>query len=72
MTAEQFCYWLQGRVELQPDTVPSDAEWKMIGAQLQTVFVKVTPNAQVQTIWQHTSHPSAAAANPYIPSYTTC
>jgi hypothetical protein len=43
MTPEQFCYWLQGRAELMPDTPPSEAEWKMIGEHLATVFHKVTP-----------------------------
>src|SRR5690348_13034760 len=46
MTPEQFCYWLQGRAELQPDTAPTKAEWKMIREHLQTVFVKVTPPLQ--------------------------
>jgi hypothetical protein len=43
MTPEQFCYWLQGRAELMPETPPSAAEWKMIGEHLATVFKKVTP-----------------------------
>lgn len=46
MTPEQFCYWLQGRAELQPDKAPSTAEWKMIREHLETVFVKVTPPLQ--------------------------
>jgi hypothetical protein len=47
MTAEQFCYWLQGYFELKqtidhregatPETM------KVIEDQLKTVFVKVTP-----------------------------
>jgi hypothetical protein len=48
MTPEQFCYWLQGRAELQPDTAPTEAEWKMVREHLQTVFVKVTPQIGVQ------------------------
>lgn len=43
MTPEQFCYWLQGRAEMQPDNPPSEAEWVMIRQHLATVFVKVTP-----------------------------
>jgi hypothetical protein len=43
MTPEQFCYWLQGRAELQPDTPPSADEWGMIREHLATVFNKVTP-----------------------------
>jgi hypothetical protein len=41
MTPEQFCYWLQGRAELMPDTPPTDAEWKMITDHLGKLFVKV-------------------------------
>jgi hypothetical protein len=43
MTPEQFCYWLQGRCELQPQNIPSEKEWPVIVAHLQTVFVKQTP-----------------------------
>lgn len=43
MTPEQFCYWFQGRAELQPDTPPTKAEWKIIREHLATVFVKITP-----------------------------
>ena len=42
MTPEQFCYWLQGRAELMPDTPPNEAEWKMIAEHLATVFTKKT------------------------------
>lgn len=47
MTPEQFCYWLQGRAELQPDMTPTKAEWKMIREHLQTVFTKITPPLQL-------------------------
>jgi hypothetical protein len=43
MTPEQFCYWLQGRAELMPETPPTAAEWKMIAEHLATTFKKVTP-----------------------------
>lgn len=43
MTPEQFCYWLQGRAELQPNNPPSEEEWAMIVIHLQTVFHKRTP-----------------------------
>jgi hypothetical protein len=43
MTPEQFCYWLQGRAELQPDNAPTPEEWKAICEHLATVFHKVTP-----------------------------
>jgi len=37
MTPEQFCYWLQGRAELQPDNPPSAEEWQSIRERLATV-----------------------------------
>jgi len=43
VTPEQFCYWLQGRVELLPDQMPSDAEWVSIREHLALTFKKVTP-----------------------------
>jgi len=47
MTPEQFAYWLQGFVELNPSLAhPSPEQWKAISEHLQTVFVKVTPPMQ--------------------------
>jgi hypothetical protein len=43
MTPEQFCYWLQGFVEIHGNT-PSDEEWVVIKDHIKTVFHKVTPN----------------------------
>ena len=43
MTPEQFTYWLQGFVELNPNTEPTPEQWKMIQEHLKTVFTKVTP-----------------------------
>lgn len=40
MTPEQFCYWLQGRVELLPEQVPSAEEWAVIRGQLTKVYKK--------------------------------
>jgi hypothetical protein len=42
MTAEQFCYWLQGFGELN-GAPPTEAQWQSINEHLQTVFKKVTP-----------------------------
>lgn len=43
MTPEQFCYWLQGRVETRPNTPPTKAEWRIIKDHLKLVFDKQTP-----------------------------
>lgn len=42
MTPEQFCYWLQGRAELDP-TPPTLGQWQSICEHLDLVFDKVTP-----------------------------
>lgn len=42
MSPENFCYWLQGRVELLPDQLPTKEEWEMIKEHLNLVFDKVT------------------------------
>lgn len=42
MTAEQFCYWIQGFAELS-NGPPSAAQWKLIQDHLDLVFNKVTP-----------------------------
>jgi hypothetical protein len=46
MTPEQFCYWLQGRAEMQPNNPPSAEEWKMVREHLQLVFRKETSARQ--------------------------
>ena len=44
MTEQQFCYWLQGFVEMHPiDNMPTPQQWSMIKEHLATVFNKVTP-----------------------------
>ena len=39
-----FVYWLQGFAELNPFTVPSPDQWRIIKDHLNLVFDKVTPN----------------------------
>jgi len=42
---ENFCYWLQGHVEMNPDQKqPTEDQWKMIKDHLKEVFIKVTPS----------------------------
>ena len=41
MTPEQFCYWLQGRAEMDPSP-PTTEQWEMIREHLSTVFKKET------------------------------
>jgi hypothetical protein len=42
MTPENFCYWLQGRVEFS-DKCPTQEEWALITEHLKLVFDKRTP-----------------------------
>lgn len=42
MSPEQFCYWLQGRAELEPSP-PTPEQWQSIREHLDLVFHKVTP-----------------------------
>lgn len=43
MTPIEFCYWLQGWVEMENGKKPNLEQWKMINSHLQLVFNKVTP-----------------------------
>ena len=43
MTAEQFSYWLNGFVELQPNAMPTLTQWQIIKDHLALVHKKVTP-----------------------------
>lgn len=43
MTAEQFCYWLQGFAE-NSKSRPTEDQWESICEHLSTVFAKVTPD----------------------------
>ena len=63
MTPEQFCYWLQGCAELQPDVPLSDAEWKSVREHLATVFKKVTP----QVLGPNIASPALPPSFPYSP-----
>lgn len=42
MTPEQFCYWLQGRLEMSKEPL-TPKETQIIRDHLATVFTKVTP-----------------------------
>jgi len=44
MTPQDFAYWLQGFIELNPEMKqPTEEQWKSIREHLQLVFTKVTP-----------------------------
>jgi hypothetical protein len=43
MNERDFCYWLNGFVELTQGQTPNPAQWKSIQEHLGEVFKKVTP-----------------------------
>lgn len=47
MTPEQFCYWMQGFVELSGGNPPTTDQWTSIGEHLQQVFNKKTPPIKI-------------------------
>ena len=50
MTEQQFCYWLQGFIELNQQP-PTAEQWKSIQEHLATVFNKVTPPVMLPTVF---------------------
>jgi len=44
MNEKDFCYWLQGFVELQDSDVISEKQWLVIKDHLKLVFDKETPD----------------------------
>ncbi len=42
MTAQEFCYWLQGHLEISKTKVLGEEELKIVREHLQLVFTKVT------------------------------
>lgn len=59
MTPEQFCYWLQGRAELD-GSPPTPEQWQAIREHLALVFTKVTPPfipAKIPNLPTHLDYP---------------
>ena len=44
MTAEQFAYWLNGFIEMNPNAMITNTQWETLKDHLKTVFNKETPN----------------------------
>lgn len=47
MNEKDFCYWLQGFVELQDSDVISEKQWLVIKDHLKLVFDKKTPDRSI-------------------------
>lgn len=50
MNERDFCYWLNGFVELTQGQTPNPAQWKSIKEHLDLVFKKVTPKVGEVTV----------------------
>lgn len=48
MTPEQFVYWLQGFVEMNPNAMLTGTQWTILKDHLKLVMNKQTPNRGVQ------------------------
>ena len=68
MTPEQFCYWMQGFVELSGGNVPTPEQWTSIGEHLQQVFNKKTPPIKI-TPAPEVNPAQVPPFNPDQPSY---
>lgn len=44
MTEREFCYWLQGFVEMNPNAMVTHTQWEIIKDHLKLVFKKETPD----------------------------
>lgn len=61
MTEQQFVYWLQGFVELNPNAMLTLTQWQIVKDHLAQVFKKETP----QRFFHDT--PTPVTTLPYIP-----
>lgn len=43
MSPEQFCYWLQGFVEMNPNAMLTGTQWQIVKDHLKLVMDKQTP-----------------------------
>lgn len=46
MKAQDFCYWLQGFVEMNPSAMLTLTQWQIVKDHLKLVFEKETPDRQ--------------------------
>lgn len=46
LTPEQFCYWLKGFVEMNPEAMITHTQWLILKDHLNLVFKKETPLRQ--------------------------
>jgi hypothetical protein len=64
MNEQQFCYWLKGFVELNPQAMLTLTQWQVVKDHLNLVFNKVTPVRQVLPVQPSFPQPQW----PFIPN----
>lgn len=69
MSPEQFAYWLNGFVELNPNAMLTLTQWQIVKDHLALVHQKVTPN-RVPDRFQW--HMTDTAQNPFNVPAITC
>lgn len=58
MTAEQFTYWLNGFIELNPNAMLTLTQWQIVKDHLALVFKKETPDRTVSPRQDQVAVPS--------------
>lgn len=48
MTAQEFCYWLQGYIEIQNPKEMNETQVQIIKDHLKLVFEKITPERNME------------------------
>lgn len=70
MTTEQFCYWVQGFLEIQDPKNITEEQVKIIKDHLNLVFTKLTPPYKITKItFPETTPPLEPTTTPWIVPY---
>ena len=48
MNAQDFCYWLQGFIEMNPNAMLTHTQWEVLKDHLKLVMDKKTPERPIQ------------------------
>lgn len=73
MTPEQFCFWLQGFVEMNPNAMLTGTQWEILKDHLKLVMKKETPNRPYQgPIFASPALPAFPPADVFKSPLVTC
>lgn len=68
LTPEQFCYWLKGFIEMNPEAMITHTQWLILKDHLNLVFKKETPLRQFPNF----STPGGIGISPMNPGLAVC